>query len=202
MGLNARERVTWSGRFRPPLDNAEIAPRPEQGTLPVFVGLGGTLESALRAGRLGLPIVLANISQKPAKLAPQIAAYRETAASAGHDPGKLTVGIASHLHVARESQAARAAFLPHYSTYFQSHAPKVAYANAVPEEVFKERLAPDGPLFVGSPQEIVDKIGRGHALFGHQRFIAHADLGGLSFASVARVIELLATEVLPQVRDL
>jgi alkanesulfonate monooxygenase SsuD/methylene tetrahydromethanopterin reductase-like flavin-dependent oxidoreductase (luciferase family) len=200
--LNAADRVTWAGRFRPPLDNAEISPRPFHGRLPIWAGVGGNPESALRAGRLGLPLALANISQKPANFAGQIKAYREAGLAAGHGRETLRVAIASHLHVAAESAAARAAFYPHYAAYFRHHAPKTSYRTEVPREEFDARAAPDGPLFVGSPQEIIDKIGYERELFGHQRFLAQIDIGGLPFTAIARMIELLATDVLPVVRKM
>jgi alkanesulfonate monooxygenase SsuD/methylene tetrahydromethanopterin reductase-like flavin-dependent oxidoreductase (luciferase family) len=112
------------------------------------------------------------------------------------------VALASHLHVATESAAARAAFYPHYAAYFRHHAPKTSYKTEVPRAEFDARAAPDGPLFVGSPQEIIDKIGYERELFGHQRFLAQIDIGGLPFAAIARMIELLARDVLPVVREM
>jgi alkanesulfonate monooxygenase SsuD/methylene tetrahydromethanopterin reductase-like flavin-dependent oxidoreductase (luciferase family) len=198
--LNRSERVDWQGRHRTPLSQAEISPRPVNGELPIWLGVGGTLESAERAGRLGLPLTLANISQPPAKLAPQIEAYRRVAKGAGHDLRRLRVAVAAHLHVARDSQQARERFYPHYSAYFASHAPRTSYAAQVPRETFDTRAAPTGPLFVGSPQEIIDKVLYERELFGHDRFLAQVDLGALSFAEVAGVIELLASEVAPVLR--
>ena len=200
MALNRSERVTWSGKFRPPLDDMQISPRPVRGSLPVWVGVGGTPESARRAGTLGMPMVLANISQPPEKFAPQIADYRKAGAEAGHDPGALRVAIAAHCHVAKDSQAARERFYPYYTGYFRHHAPKTSYAADVPRDEYDRRGGPKGPLFVGSPAEIVDKILYERELFGHDRFLAQIDLGGMPYGDVARVIDRLATDVLPAVR--
>lgn len=198
--LERSERVTWRGRFRAPLEDAQISPRPWDGTLPIWVGVGGTPESAERAGRLGLPLTLANIAQPPAKFAPQIAAYRRAFEEAGHPLARQRVALAAHLHVAKDSQAARDDFYPYYSAYFQHHAPKSSYAAVVPRETFDARASATGALFVGSPQEIIDKLGYERELFGHDRFLAQIDLGGLPYPEVARVIELLALEVAPVLR--
>jgi probable LLM family oxidoreductase len=195
MKLNESERVTWEGKFRTPLADAEISPRPANGTLPIWIGVGGTPESAVRAGRLGLPLTLANITQPPAKFAPQIEAYREAGAAAGHEPEALKVAIAGHLFIGKDSKTARDDFYPHYAAYFRDHAVKGKYAMEISREEFDKRAAPDGPLYVGSVQEIVDKIGRGRELFRHDRYLGQIDIGGLPYAKVAEGIELLAGEV-------
>ena len=197
--LNERERVTWQGRFRPPLHNAEISPQPVA-KLPIWLGVGGNPESALRAGELGLPVILANISQPPANFAGQIAAYRQRHAEQGHDARTLKVAIATHTHVAKDSQTARDEFYPHYNAYFRSHVPRANLAGEVPRAVYEQRVAPAGPIFVGSPQQIVDKLMYERELFGHDRFLAQVDIGGLPYAKVAKSIELLATDVLPAIR--
>ena len=200
MKLNSSERVTWQGKFRTPLDDAEISPRPANGTLPIWIGVGGTPESAVRAGRRGLPLTLANITQPPAKFAPQIEAYRQAGAEAGHDGQALKVAIAGHLFVGKDSKRARDEFYPHYAAYFRDHAVKGKYAMEISREEFDKRAAPDGPLYVGSPQEIVDKIGLGRELFRHDRYLGQIDIGGLPYAKVAEGIELLAGEVMAKVR--
>ena len=193
--IDAGNPVEWQGRFRTPLKSAEISPRPV-GRLPIWLGLGGTPESALRAGTLGLPVVLANISKPPASLAGQIAAYRARFAAAGHDPARQKVALATHFHVAPDSQAARDEFYPHYSAY----AARGDASRAVPRELYETRASATGPIFVGSPQEIIDKIMYERELFAHDRFLAQLDIGGLPYAKVARSIELLASKVMPALR--
>lgn len=197
--LDAKERVTWNGKYRTPIEDAEISPRPVKGRLPIWIGVGGTLESAVRAGRLGLPLTLANITLPPAKLAPQIDAYRDAAKEAGHDVASLKVAVAGHLYVAKDSRKARDEFYPRYAAYFREHAVKGRYAMEISREEFDKRAAPDGPLYVGSPQEIVDKIGRAKELFRHDRYLGQMDLGGIPFGKVADATELLAHEVMPRV---
>jgi probable LLM family oxidoreductase len=198
--LRAEQRVTWQGRFRPALDDAEIPPRPVQQPLPVWIGIGGTMASAVRAGTLGLPLAMANISLPPAKLAPVIGAYREAAAAAKHDPATLPVSIAGHLYVQKDSQDARDAFYPYYHDYFRSHSADQYRVREVSRADYEALAGPHGPLFVGSPQQIVDKIGYERELFGHDRFMAQMDIGGLPYATVAQVIDLLASEVVPKLR--
>jgi probable LLM family oxidoreductase len=200
MQLNSAEQVTWQGRFRPPLKDAPIPPRPVQSRLPIWVGTGGTQNSIERAGKLGLPLALANISLPPAKLAPLADLYRRTGAQAGHPAGDLKVSIGTHMHIKQSSQDARDAFYPHYAGYFATHASSQYRAREITRDVYDERAAPHGAIFVGSPQEIIDKILYERELFGHQRFLAQIDIGGLPFAEVARVIELFAAKVAPVIR--
>lgn len=198
--LNGSERVTWQGRFRPPLNDSQISPQPV-GKLPIWLGAGGNPETMLHAADLGLPVILANISKPPASFAGQIAAYRQRHAENGHDSRMLKVAIATHAHVAEDSQAALDEFYPHYSAYFRAHVPRPNFTGEVSREVYEARAAAQGPIFVGSPQQIVDKIMYERELFGHDRFLAQIDIGGLPYAKVARSIELLATRVLPAIRN-
>jgi probable LLM family oxidoreductase len=198
--LNASEHVTWQGRFRPPLKDAPIPPRPAQRHLPIWIGTGGTPNSVARAGALGLPLALANIGLPPAKLAPMAELYRRTGSEAGHRAADLKVSVASHLHVQKNSQDAMDTFYPHYAGYFRNHTPAQYGAREISRSDYAQLASPQGALFVGSPQQIVDKILYEHELFGHQRFLAQIDIGGLPYAKVAAVIELLASDVVPAVR--
>jgi probable LLM family oxidoreductase len=198
--LNAAERVTWQGRFRPALRDAPIPPRPLQAQLPIWVGTGGTKHSVIRAGTLGLPLAFANIGLPPAQLAPLADLYRRTGIEAGHPAADLKVAVASHLHVAKSSQDAMDTFYPHYAAYFRNHTPSQYRAREITRDAYEQLASPDGPLFVGSPQQIVDKILYEYELFGHQRFLAQIDIGGLPYAKVAQVIELIASDVMPVVQ--
>jgi probable LLM family oxidoreductase len=198
--LNAAEHVTWQGRFRPALRDAPIPPRPLQAQLPIWVGTGGTKNSVIRAGTLGLPLAFANIGLPPAQLAPLADLYRRTGIEAGHQAADLKVAVASHLHVAKSSQDAMDTFYPHYAAYFRNHTPSQYRAREITRDAYEQLASPDGPLFVGSPQQIVDKILHEYDLFGHQRFLAQIDIGGLPYAKVAQVIELIASDVMPVVQ--
>jgi probable LLM family oxidoreductase len=198
--LNAADRVTWQGRFRPALHDAPIPPRPVQARLPIWVGTGGTRGSVVRAGALGLPLALANIGLPPAQLAPLVDLYRRTGSEAGHGAADLKVAVASHLHVQRNSQDAMSTFYPYYAGYFRNHAPDQYRAREISRDAYERLASREGALFVGSPQQIVDKILHGYELFRHQRFMAQIDIGGLPYPKVAEAIELLATEVAPAVQ--
>jgi probable LLM family oxidoreductase len=198
--LAAADRVSWRGQFRTALDDAEIAPRPLAGRSAIWIGAGGTPESAVRAGKAGLPLNLANIGREPARFVPFVDLYRRSAREAGHDPAHLKLGISSHLHVQKNSQQARDEFYPHYARYIGHNLPNRDRGGQMSRQEYERLAGPHGPLFVGSVQQIVDKILYEHELFGHQRFMAQIDIGGLPFRKVAAVIELLATEVMPQVR--
>jgi probable LLM family oxidoreductase len=198
--LNTMERVTWQGRFRPSLHEAPIPPRPAQSRLPIWIGTGGTQSSIERAGALGLPLALANISLPPAKLAPMVTLYRDTGLQVGHNAADLKVSLATHMYIRENSQDALNEFYPYYAAYFLTHTPSQYRAQQVTRADFDARASQHGAIFVGSPQQIVDKILYERELFGHQRFLAQIDVGGLPFANVARVIELFATKVAPVIR--
>jgi probable LLM family oxidoreductase len=196
--LNENERLTWSGRHRAPLSDAGVYPRPTQPALPVWIAVGGTPASVVRAGRNGLPLYLAILGQ-PERFAPLAELYRKTGIESGHGPEDLRIGVTSHFYVEPTSQGARDTFYPYYSRYIGNNMPG-ARGQALPRDAFEAWAEPRGALFAGSPQEIIDKILWEHQLLGHDRFLAQVGLGGLPFADTARSIELLATEVLPVVR--
>jgi alkanesulfonate monooxygenase SsuD/methylene tetrahydromethanopterin reductase-like flavin-dependent oxidoreductase (luciferase family) len=182
------------------MDDVEVAPRPLSSKLPIWIGAGGTPQSALRAGQAGLPLNLANISGEPARFKPFIDLYRKTGLEAGHTAADLKVAISGHLHMQKDSQRARDEFFPHYTHYMRHNLPQRDVGWTISKSDYVQLASPQGSLFVGSPQEIADKILYEHELFGHQRFLAQIDIGGLPFANVANVIELLAGEVLPIVK--
>ncbi len=196
--LNLNEHVTWSGRHRAPLDDAGVYPRPVQPELPVWIAVGGTPASVVRAGRHGLPLYLAILGQ-PERFAPLAELYRQTAADAGHTPEALRVGVTSHFYIEPTSQGAQDTFYPYYSRYIGNNMPG-ARGQLLPRDAFDAWAGPGGALFAGSPQQVIDKILWEHELLGHDRFLAQIGLGGLPFAATARSIELLATDVLPTIR--
>ncbi|WP_404474077.1 LLM class flavin-dependent oxidoreductase [Microbacterium aerolatum] len=186
--------VTWSGSTRAPLRDAGIYPRPQQEKLPVWIAVGGTPASAARAGTLGLPMYLA-ILGAPTRFRALAALHRESATAAGHAAPQL--GVTSHFHAAETTQAARDAFFPHYAAYFAENMPR---GGQLDRDTLDTWANPGGALFAGSSAEIVDKILWEHEMLGHTRFLAQVGLGGISQRDTLRSIELLATEVLPEVR--
>lgn len=194
--LNGQERVTWTGKHRPPLDRVGVYPRPMQAQLPVWIAVGGTPSSVERAGRFGLPVYFAILGQ-PERFAPLAELYRDSARL--HDHVDARIGVTSHFYVETTSQGARDTFYPYYSRYIGHNMP-AARGQLLARDAFEAWAAPHGALFVGSPQQIIDKILWERELLGHDRFLAQIGLGGLPFAETARSIELLATEILPVVR--
>ncbi len=195
LAINADNPVTWSGTTRPALSGLGVWPRPRQAQLPIWIGVGGTSPSVVRAGRLGLPVAFA-ILGNPAGFAPLAQLYRASAEAAGKAPHRI--GVTSHLHLAATSQAARQQFYPHYAAYFAQNMPQ---RGRLDRASFDAWAGPSGALFAGSPAEVTEKILAEHELLGHSRFLAQVGLGGLPQAATVRSIELLATEVLPAVRS-
>jgi len=198
--LNESERATWSGRFRPALRDAEIAPRPAQDRLPIWVGVGGTPESAARAGSLGVPMAIAMLGGDPARFKPLADIYREVGKGAGFAEERLKVGITGHAYIAKTTQQAKEEFYPYYSNYWSYVNRQRGSSFRMTRDDFDRMTAPDTALFVGSPQQIVEKILGQYELFGHTRFLAQMDIGAVPMSKIAEGIELLATQVAPAVR--
>jgi probable LLM family oxidoreductase len=197
--LRASERVTWSGKHRAPLDDAGVYPRPVQDPLPVWIAVGGTPQSVVRAALLGLPLAIAIIGGEPEHFAPLARLFREAARRAGHDPSRLPISINSHTYVAETSQQASDEYFPTYAAMMNRIGRERGWS-AMSREQFEAGRAPRGALLVGSPEEVTEKILYEHELFGHERFMAQISVGTLAHDRVMRAIELFGTEVAPAVR--
>ncbi|MFJ5623023.1 LLM class flavin-dependent oxidoreductase [Peribacillus loiseleuriae] len=198
--LNEQEKISWNGRFRSALRNAEIAPRPVQKQLPLWVGVGGSPESAERAGRFGVGMALAILGGDPNRFKPLVDIYRKEGIEAGHNLNDLKVGVTGHTFIAETTEQAKDEYYPYYSNYWEYVNSQRGMSTRMSRADFEQMSSPDTALFVGSSQQIIEKILYQHELFGHQRFIAQMDIGGISFAKVAKNIERLATEVAPVIR--
>jgi probable LLM family oxidoreductase len=197
--LRESERVTWSGAHRAPLDDAGVYPRPVQDPLPVWIAVGGTPQSVVRAAVLGLPLAIAIIGGQPERFAPLARLYREAASEAGHDPEQLPISINSHTYVAETSQQAGDEYFPTYSEMMN----RIGRERGWPpmrRAQFEAGRSPGGALLVGSPEEVVEKILFEHELFGNERFMAQISVGALPHDRVMRAIELFGTEVAPALR--
>ena len=197
--IRARERLTWAGRHRAPLEDAGVFPRPVQDPLPVWIAVGGTPESVMRAGRLGLPLVVAIIGGGPERFVPLVDLYRQSAAEAGHDPAALPVAINTHAFVAPTTAEATAAFAPSYMAMMS----RIGRERGWPpmgRAQFEALRSPRGALAVGDPKEVAEKLLFEHELFGHQRYLAQMSVGAVAHRDVMRSIELFGTEVAPVVR--
>ncbi len=174
-------------------------PRPIQDPLPVWIAVGGTPRSVVRAGTLGLPLALAIIGGAPERFKPMVDLYRESAERAGHDPATLPVSINSHGFLADDSATAAELAFPPYAETMTRIGRERGWPPASRRQFDAERTL-RGALLVGSPQEVIDKILFQHELFRHDRFLIQLTVGVMPHDSVMRAIELLATEVAPAVR--
>jgi probable LLM family oxidoreductase len=197
--IRSEERVTWAGRHRAPLTDQPVYPRPVQEPLPVWIAVGGTPQSVVRAGTLGLPLALGIIGGQPERFAPLVSLYRETGSRAGHDPASLKVGINTHAYIADASQQAADEFFPAYTQVMTRLGRERGWPPTTRLQ-FEKMREPRGALAVGSPQEVIDKILLQHELFRHDRYLAQFSVGTMPHAQIMRSIELLGTRVAPVVR--
>jgi alkanesulfonate monooxygenase SsuD/methylene tetrahydromethanopterin reductase-like flavin-dependent oxidoreductase (luciferase family) len=193
--LNRKERVTWQGKFRSPLEDNLILPRPIQDPLPIWIAVGGTPESAARAGALGTPMTLAILGGPSLHFKNSVDIYRRFAAEAGHDPAKLPVAVTGFLHVQKDSQDAIDGYYPYYAKVMQQF-----FRRPVSKPEFLHSIGPHYAPMVGSPEQLIEKILYQHELYGHQRLLAQIDLGGMELSKIEKMIELLAIKVAPVVR--
>ncbi len=199
LAIRDSERVTWSGRHRAPLHDALVTPRPVQDPLPVWIAVGGTPASIVRAGRLGLPLTIAIIGGAPSRFAPLGELYREALREAGQDPA-TPLSINSHTYVAETTEQAAREYWPGYSVMMNRLGRERGWPPMTRDQ-FEALLGPDGALMVGSPDDVADKIVAQHRLFGHDRFTAQISVGPVPHEGVMRSIELLGTEVAPRVKE-
>ncbi|NNF26347.1 MAG: LLM class flavin-dependent oxidoreductase, partial [Gemmatimonadetes bacterium] len=198
--LRESTRVTWQGTHRPAIDNRPVYPRPEQNPLPVWVAVGGSPPSIIRAATLGLPMALAIIGGAPERFRPAVDLYRRTAAEAGHDPARLPVSINSHGFIAPTRDAAAELAYPPFSETMGRIGRERGWPPPTRAQ-FDAEAELRGALFLGTPDDIVEKILFQHRLFGHQRFLLQLTVGPMPHERVLEAIELLGTEVAPRVRN-
>ncbi|MGB8194038.1 MAG: LLM class flavin-dependent oxidoreductase [Chitinophagaceae bacterium] len=198
--LNKSETITWSGKHRAPLNKLGVYPRPYQSELPVWLAVGGTPSSAVRAGTLGLPMALAIIGGMPQQFVGFINLYRETAKKAGHDVNQLQLGINSHVYVSETSQQAADEFFPSYMRMMGKIGRERGWSPMTREQ-FDHMRSEKGSLLVGSAQQVIDKILYEHELFGNTRFLAQMSLGDMPHEKIMKSIELFGTKVAPVVKE-
>lgn len=196
--IRENEHVTWSGGLRPSLAGQGVYPRTRK-DMPIWIAVGGTPQSVVRAATLGLPMALAIIGGEPARFSAFVELYREAARRAGHDPAKLPIGINSHGFIGDTTEAAVEA----------SYAPFTETMNRIGRERgwppsgrahFDASRSLHGANFVGSPQQVIDKILFQHEVFRHDRFLMQMSVGTVEHTKVMRSIELFGTIVAPAVR--
>lgn len=197
--IRDNETVNWSGRFRPALVNQAIYPRPAQQQLPIWVGVGGTPQSFVRAGTLGLPLMVAVIGGETHRFRPLIDLYKEAGRKAGHPPEKLKVGLHSLGYVANSMQEVVDEYYPGHAEMFT----RIGKERGWPpfrRENFDEQMAPQGSMLIGSPDEVAAKILRhSKALGGISRVTIQMDNAGLTHDQLMKAIELIGEKVSPLV---
>lgn len=195
--IRNNEVVKWKGRFRPELNQVAIYPRPVQSPLPVWLGVGGTPQSFVRAGMLGLPLMVAIIGGETHRFRPLIDLYREAGKKAGHSPEQLKVGIHSLGYVANDTAQALEEYYPGYKETFTRIGKERGWP-PVTRPQFDAQAGPTGALLVGSPEEVAEKILRhSKALGGVSRFTFQMDNAGLSHQQLLNAIELIGTRIKP-----
>jgi alkanesulfonate monooxygenase SsuD/methylene tetrahydromethanopterin reductase-like flavin-dependent oxidoreductase (luciferase family) len=199
LAVNANEQVTWAGPHRRrPLQDALIVPRPEQ-PLRIWLGSGGSPESVGRAVELGVPLFLGILGGSPQHWAQYGRAYRDAWAQVGHPAEAADIAVAVHGFVGSDDRAAKATYLEHELRMFATGAAEIGRPPMAPPGR-EAQLEPGGMVFAGGPNEVADRILHLHSLLGHTRQILQMDVGGMPHATFLQAIELLGTEVLPQIR--
>ncbi len=191
--------VTWTGAHRAALQEQSVFPRALQTPLPVWIAVGGSPRSVVRAGTLGLPLALAIIGGEPERFAPLIELYREAGRRAGHDPAALKVGINGHGFLAETSSAAADAFFPPYAQVMATLGRERGWPPLSRGQYDRQRDL-RGALLVGDAAAVVDKILFQHELFRHDRFLMQMSVGTMPHPAMLRAIELFGTKVAPAVR--
>ncbi|WP_104665931.1 LLM class flavin-dependent oxidoreductase [Ensifer adhaerens] len=196
--INENETVTWSGKFRPALNDALVVPRPERGTLPIWLATGGNPHSSVRAGLLGLPISYAIIGGQAHRFSPLADLYRRAAEQAGHGPDKIKVSVASPGFVGEDARQAKDFFWTHWHAVMEQIGRIRGFAPP-PRFHYDTEASGAGALFVGHPEEIAERIVTLHKSIGHQRQFFQTDVGQMPHRDFLRSIELLGTRVKPLV---
>jgi len=200
LNINDNEIVNWSGKLRAPLVKQMVLPRAiNDGRLPIWIAVGGTPESVLRAAKLGLPLIVAIIGGMPKQFQPLIEFYKEEYIKNGHDIEKMQIGIHSHTFLSDENAT--------IDGYFHNYASQMNRIGAsrgwapYTKAQYNGGRSKEGALFIGSAEEVTDKILYMHELFGITRFIGHMDVGDPSHRDMMKAIELFGTKVAPKVRE-
>lgn len=195
MQLNEKEKITWEGQFRPPLINAMIYPQPLEGSLPIWRAVGGPPASAIKAGQMGIPMMLTTLGGPAINFKVSVDAYREAAAEGGFDPATLPIATTSLFYVAETTQQAIDEMYPHLNSGFLT-----IRGSGYPRQQIELASSTTDALMVGSPQQIIEKMLYQYELFGQQRFMAQIDFGGVPFKQVMKNIELIGNDIIPAIK--
>lgn len=199
--INKNDRVTWNGRFRASLKDQQVLPRAvNNGELPIWIAVGGTPQSVIRAARLGLPLMVAIIGGSPAQFRPLFDLYRQYYEDSGHDMSKMKVGIHSHGFFGEDAKQTSDKYYPLYAQQMDRIGRTRGWApyNRMQFEAGKTK---EGALFIGEPDAMTDKILYTQEIFGLDRFAIHMDVGGPSHMDMMKSIEVYGSKIAPKVRE-
>lgn len=198
--INREDPITWKGKFRPALSNQHVLPRAMNNELPVWIAVGGTPESVVRAARLGLPVIFAIIGGNPAQFKPLFKYYKELFEHNGHDMSRFQVGVHMHSFFGEDSKQTADEYYPVYAAQMT----RVGSTRGWPpftRQQYDQGRSSQGAYIIGDVNESVDKILQMHEMFGLTRFSAHMDVGGPSHKSLMKSIEIFGTKIAPKVRQ-
>lgn len=189
------ERINWEGNFRAPLQDAEILPQPVRGHLPVWRAVGGPAESAIKAGLDGIPMMLTTLAGPAPIFKRSVDAYRLALTEAGYDEKEFPLATTSLFYVAETGSQARKEMYPFLNAGWEA-----IRGGTYPKQHFAQSQDSRDTLMVGGVNEIIEKMLYQYELYGHQRFMAQIDFGGVPLDLVKKNIELIATKVMPEVK--
>jgi probable LLM family oxidoreductase len=198
--INKENPITWKGKFRPALNRQQILPRAVNNELSIWIAVGGTPESVLRAGKHGLPVIFAIIGGNPAQFKPLFEYYKKVYEHFAHDRNKFRVGVHMHAFFGDDSKKIADEYYPIYSAQMD----RVGRSRGWPPYQEQQYIAGrgiNGHLIIGDANESIDKILHLHELFGLNRFSAHMDVGGPSHKLMMRSIEIYGAKIAPKVRE-
>ncbi|MEK4024896.1 LLM class flavin-dependent oxidoreductase [Sporosarcina sp. FSL W7-1283] len=192
--LNEEEYVTWQGEYRAPLKNANILPQPKNGSLPIWRAVGGPPASAIKAGVMGIPMMLTTLGGPASNFKPSVDAYREAAEQSGYDPKTLPIATTSLFYVAETTKEALQGMYPHINGGF------LAIRGGYPKQQFAQAPDTRDALMVGSTQQIIEKMLFQYELYDMQRFMAQIDFGGVPFEKIMKNIEIIGNDIIPAIK--
>ena len=201
LNIRDNERVQWSGEYRPALNGQGIYPRPLQNPLPIWLGVGGSPESFVRAGQLGLPLMVAIIGGETRRFKPLVDLYRESGRQAGYSDDQLKVGVHSLGYVAESTKQAADDFFPGYSRTMTEIGKERGWPKMTRDH-FEAQMGPQGALIIGEPGEVIQKIVRhSKALGGISRITFMMNPASLPHEKLMRATELIGTQIAPALRE-
>ncbi|MGN7410309.1 MULTISPECIES: LLM class flavin-dependent oxidoreductase [unclassified Sporosarcina] len=193
--INEEERITWKGNYRAPLQNAEILPQPKDGSLPIWRAVGGPPASAIKAGHMGIPMILTTLGGPAMNFKHSVDAYRQAAENNGFDAQSLPIGTTSLFYVADTNNEALQGMYPHLNTGFQA-----IRGSGYPKQQFAQSTDYRDAMMVGSKELIIEKLLYQHELYGMQRFMAQIDFGGVPFDKIMKNIEMIGNDIIPAIK--